>query len=212
MDLTTKYLGLTLRNPVVASAGPLTQTLDGVKRLSDAGAGAIVLHSLFEEQLRAEVAREVALVEDHAESFAEALNYFPSTPMTTKSAAFSYLALVERSVKSVDVPVIASLNGADEGGWVQFARELEDAGAAALELNTYFVPGDLETPGVWVTDRHVDILGAVRRRSASRCRSDEPLLQLARVHGHEDPGGRRGRAGAVQPVPAARTSTSRPSR
>ena len=161
MDLTTKYLGLTLRNPVVASAGPLTQTLDGVKRLADAGAGAIVLHSLFEEQLRAEVAREVALVEDHAESFAEALNYFPSTPMTTKSAAFSYLALVERSVKAVEVPVIASLNGADEGGWVQFARELEDAGAAA-ELNTYFVPGDLETPGVWVTDRHVDILGAVK--------------------------------------------------
>lgn len=162
MDLSTSYLGMTLRNPIVASAGPLAQTLDGVRALADGGVGAIVLHSLFEEQLRAEVAKETALIEDHAESFAEALNYFPSTPMTTKSAAFAYLALVERASKAVDVPVIASLNGADEGGWVQFAHELEEAGAAALELNTYFVPGDLHTPGVWVTDRHVDILAAVK--------------------------------------------------
>lgn len=163
MDLTTKYLGLELRNPVVASAGPLAQTVDGAKALAGGGVGAIVLHSLFEEQLREEVAREVALMERNAESFAEALDYFPATPMTTKSAAFAYLALVERTSKAVDVPVIASLNGADKGGWVQFARELQDAGAAALELNIYFVPGDLETPGVRVTQRHVEIVSAVKQ-------------------------------------------------
>lgn len=163
MDLTTKYLGLELRNPVVASAGPLAQTVDGARALADGGVGAIVLHSLFEEQLRTEVARDVALMERNAESFAEALDYFPATPMTTRSAAFEYLALVERASKAVDVPVIASLNGSDLGGWVQFARELADAGASALELNIYFVPGDLATPGIRVTQRHIEIITAVKQ-------------------------------------------------
>lgn len=161
MDLTTTYLGLELEHPVVASAGPLSQTADGVKALADGGASAVVLYSLFEEQLRAEAARDEALIDAQSNAFAEALDYFPTQPITTKSAAYSYLSLVERSAKALDVPVIASLNGSDLGGWIEFGRELADAGAAALELNIYFVPGDVATTGDRVVKRHLEIVSAV---------------------------------------------------
>lgn len=161
MDLTTTYLGLELAHPVVASAGPLSQTVDGVKGLADGGASAVVLYSLFEEQLRASVAQDNALLDAHADTFAEALDYFPSTPITTKSAAYSYLSLIERSASALDVPVIASLNGADLGGWVEFGRELADAGAAALELNIYVVPGDVRNTGQMVLQKHREIVQAV---------------------------------------------------
>lgn len=161
MDLTTTYLGLELAHPVVASAGPLSQTVDGVRGLADGGAAAVVLYSLFEEQLRASVARDEALLEASEDAFAEALDYFPSNPITTRSAAYSYLSLVERSAKSLDVPVIASLNGADLGGWVEFGRELADAGAAALELNIYAVPGDVRNTGNVVLHKHREIVQAV---------------------------------------------------
>lgn len=161
MELTTRYLGLDLAHPVVASAGPLGQTLDGVKKLAEGGAAAVVLHSLFEEQLRAEVARDEALIATHENASPEALDYFPANPITTKSAAFSYLSLLERSASAVGVPIIASLNGSDLGGWVGFARELSDAGASAIELNIYFVPGDLNTTDAVVTKRHVEIVAAV---------------------------------------------------
>jgi len=163
MDLTTSYLGLELEHPVVASAGPLSQTVDGVRALADGGAAAVVLYSLFEEQLRTEVNRQISLIEANEDRFAEALDYFPSTPVTTKSAAYTYLSLLERSAKAVGVPVIASLNGADLGGWVQFSRELADAGASALELNIYVVPGDVKATGDLVTRRHLDIVAAVRQ-------------------------------------------------
>ena len=162
MDLSTTYLGLDLPNPLVASAGPLVGTVDGVRAVADGGVAAIVMHSLFEERLRQEVRREIALVEEHENSFAEALDYFPTTPITTKSAAYGYLSLVERAAKAVDVPIIASLNGADLGGWTEFARELADAGAAALELNIYFVPGDVHTAGADVVARHLEIVRTVR--------------------------------------------------
>ena len=161
MDLTTHYLGLELAHPVVASAGPLSQTVSGVEGLAQGGASAIVLHSLFEEQLRAETHRDQRLLDAQSNVFAEALDYFPTTPITTRSAAYAYLSLVERSVKAVDVPVIASLNGADLGGWVEFARELADAGAAAIELNIYMVPGDVSMPGEVVERRHREIVAAV---------------------------------------------------
>ena len=161
MDLTTTYLGLELAHPIVASAGPLTQTVDGVRGLADGGAAAIVLHSLFEEQLRAEIARDERLLSAHEDSFPEALDYFPSAPVTTRSAAYSYLSLVERAANAVDVPVIASLNGSDLGSWVEFARELADAGASALELNIYMVPGDVKTTGDLVVKRHLEIVSAV---------------------------------------------------
>ncbi|NLI18022.1 MAG: dihydroorotate dehydrogenase-like protein [Actinomycetales bacterium] len=161
MDLTTTYLGLTLRNPLVASAGPLSQSVDGVRALADGGVGAVVLFSLFEEQLRRAVARDLDLIERHEYSFPEALDYFPDAPIEEKSLAHDYLRLVERASRAIDVPLIASLNGADLGGWTRFARELQDAGAAALELNIYFVPGDLRTRGSQVIERHTDIVAAV---------------------------------------------------
>ncbi|MDO5635546.1 MAG: dihydroorotate dehydrogenase-like protein [Micrococcus sp.] len=161
MDLTTNYLGLELAHPVVASAGPLSQTVNGVEDLVDGGASAVVLYSLFEEQLRAEVARDEQLMNAQNNSYAEALDYFPTAPITTKSAAYTYLSLIERSAKAVDVPIIASLNGADLGGWVEFSRELVDAGAAAIELNIYLVPGDVKTPGSQVVRKHIEIVQAV---------------------------------------------------
>lgn len=161
MDLSTTYLGLELEHPLVASAGPLSQTLDGVKALADGGASAVVLYSLFEEQLRTEVARDEALLEAQENVYAESLDYFPSAPITTRSAAYSYLSLVERSARALDVPLIASLNGADLGGWVEFSRELADAGAAAIELNIYLVPGDVKTTGDLVIKRHLEIVSAV---------------------------------------------------
>lgn len=161
MDLTTSYLGLELAHPVVASAGPLSQSVDGVRGLADGGAAAVVLYSLFEEQLRTAVARDQAMLDAQEDSFAEALDYFPATPITTRSAAYSYLSLLERSAAAVDVPVIASLNGADLGGWVEFGRELADAGAAALELNIYALPGNVHTTGHVVLQKHLEIVQAV---------------------------------------------------
>ena len=160
--LATTYLGLNLRNPLVASAGPLSQTVDGVKALADGGVGAVVMYSLFEEQVRHEAERDALLEELNSESFAEALSYFPSLDVHTEGLATKYLNLVEKSARAIDVPLIASLNGASLGGWVQFAGQLQDAGAAAIELNIYFVPGDITLAGPTVEERHVDIVRAVK--------------------------------------------------
>ncbi len=163
--LTTNYLGLELTSPLVASAGPLSQTVDGVRSLAASGVGAVVMYSLFEEQLRTEVNREIALVEAHEESYAEATSYFPETVFPSdQSMAHEYLTLVEQSAKAIDVPLIASLNGADLGGWTEFAGQLQDAGAAALELNIYAVPGDVHLDGRTVEKRHVEIVQAVKER------------------------------------------------
>lgn len=164
MNLATRYLGLTLRNPLVASAGPLSQTVDGVKSLADGGVAAVVLFSLFEEQLRQEEARDVLLEEMHNESFAESLSYFPVTPTPTQDTGRShrYLTLLEQSAKAVDIPVIASLNGSTTGGWTRFAQQMADAGASAIELNIYLVPGDVRTDGRDVEDRHIEILTSVK--------------------------------------------------
>jgi dihydroorotate dehydrogenase (fumarate) len=165
MDLTTHYLGLSLRNPLVASASPLSVSLDRVVALADSGVGAIVLYSLFEEEVHREELRDVALVETHEHAFGEAMSYFPTTARPTgeePSAVARYLRLLERASATVDVPVIGSLNGSTEGGWTKLARSMQDAGAAAIELNIYFVPGDPHTPGRVVEDRHVEILREVK--------------------------------------------------
>ena len=161
MDLSTKYMGLSLRNPLVASPSPLSYDLDGVRRLADGGVGAVVLFSLFEEQLRERAARAIRLVEDSAESFPEALGYFPSVAEEEGSPR-AYLALLERAVSSVDIPVIASLNGVTPGGWTDYARAMQDAGAAAIELNIYYLPGSLDVSGRDVEQRHVDVLEHVK--------------------------------------------------
>ena len=161
MDLSTNYMGIALRNPLVASPSPLSYTLDGVKRLAHGGVGAIVLFSLFEEQLREEAVHTARLVDETAESFPEALSYFPSAA-EEDAGPHSYLVLLERAVSAVDVPVIASLNGVTPEGWTDYARAMQDAGAAAIELNIYYLPGSPEISGREVEQRHIDILASVK--------------------------------------------------
>jgi dihydroorotate dehydrogenase (fumarate) len=166
MDLATGYLGLTLRNPLVASASPLSNTVDGVRRLADAGVGAVVLYSLFEEQVRREAAENARLAEAGTEVFAESLSYFPAGVEEDSAAGDvaprRYLSLLERAAAAVDVPVIGSLNGVTTGGWTSYARAMQDAGAAAIELNIYYIPGDPRISGRDVEQRHIDILQRVK--------------------------------------------------
>jgi dihydroorotate dehydrogenase (fumarate) len=161
MDLSTGYMGLRLRNPLVASASPLSQTVDGVRRLADAGVGAVVLYSLFEEQLRREAAENARLVDAGTESFAESLSYFPSAA-EDEAGPRQYLSLLERAALVVEVPVMGSLNGVTPSGWVDYAHAMQEAGAAAIELNIYYLPGDPRTSGREVEQRHVDVLARVK--------------------------------------------------
>ncbi len=161
MDLTTGYMGLALRNPLVASASPLSQTVAGIQRLADAGVGAVVLPSLFEEQLRREAAQYSWLLDAGTESFAESLSYLPPAA-DAEVGPHRYLSLLERAADAVEIPVIGSLNGVTSGGWVDYARSMQDSGASAIELNIYYVPGDPHISGRDVEQRHVDILTRVK--------------------------------------------------
>ena len=161
MDLSTSYLGLALRNPLVASASPLSNTLDGVRRLADAGVGAVVLFSLFEEQVRQEAERNARLADAGTDSFAESLSYFPADADADPGPR-RYLSLLERAAVAVDIPVIGSLNGVTAGGWTSYARDMQNAGAAALELNISYLPGDPHITGREVEQRHIDILRRVK--------------------------------------------------
>ena len=161
MDLTTNYMGLHLKNPLIASASPLNADLGNIRRLEDAGAAAVVLPSLFEEQIEAEAARADLFTSMSAESSPEAQSYFPA-PSEYKVGPQQYLNLVRRASEAVDIPVIASLNGTTEEGWISYARLIEDAGAKGLELNIYFIPADLSMTGGAVEERYLDILRAVR--------------------------------------------------
>ncbi len=163
-SLQTDYMGLSLRNPLVASAGPLSQTVDGIKELAEGGVGAIVMYSLFEEQIRHETAREARLLDQGSESFAEALNYFPIEPSNESGLTRTYLKLIEQAAPVIDVPLIASLNGSTMGEWSDTARRMADAGAAGIELNIYYVPGDLVTTGREVEDRHAEIVVDVKSK------------------------------------------------
>lgn len=160
-DLSTDYMGLVLRNPLVASASPLAHTVEGVRRLARAGVGAVVLPSLFEEEVVAELDRQAALLEAGSERFAEARTYFPSVPGAGTEPR-RHLDLVERSAGTVGIPVIASLNGATAGGWTAYARQLQDAGAAAIELNVPATPDPALGAGQELERRHLEILGLVR--------------------------------------------------
>ena len=161
MELSTDYMGLALRNPLVASASPLSKTVDGVRRLADAGVGAVVLYSLFEEQLRREAALNARLADAGTESFAESLSYFPDAA-EEEPGPRRYLSLLERAAAAVEVPVIGSLNGVTPGGWADYARAMQDAGAAAIELNIYYLPGDPHISGRDVEQRHIDVLTRVK--------------------------------------------------
>jgi len=161
MDLSTRYLGLELRNPLVASASPLSNTVDGVRRLADGGAGAIVLYSLFEEELDREAARNAMLADAGTESFAESLSFFPENA-GDRPGPGRYLSLLERAVAAVDVPVMASLNGVTAGGWTDYATALAGAGAAAIELNIYHLPGDPLVLARDLEQRLVEVLTSVK--------------------------------------------------
>lgn len=161
MDLTTTYLGLALEHPLVASASPLSDSVDGIKRLEDGGAAAVVMFSLFEEQIRQESAALSHLTEAGGESFAESLSYFPEA-VDYRIGGESYLDLIQRGSEAVDIPLIASLNGVTDAGWTDYAKEMESAGAAALELNVYHIPADLTETGRDVEQRYLDILKSVK--------------------------------------------------
>jgi dihydroorotate dehydrogenase (fumarate) len=161
MELSTAYLGLALRNPLVASASPLSTTVDGVRRLADAGVGAVVLYSLFEEQLLKEAAQNARLVDAGTESFAESLSYFPAAAEVDPGPR-RYLSLLERAAAAVEVPVIASLNGITPGSWANYAQDMQSAGAAAIELNIYYLPGDPYISGRDVEERHINVLTLVK--------------------------------------------------
>jgi dihydroorotate dehydrogenase (fumarate) len=162
MDLSTKYLGLDLRSPLVASAGPLTSTADGVRKLADAGVGAVVLPSLFEEELRHQADQDSRLASAGTESFPEALSYLPDT--TFDHWPHRYLHSIEQATAAAGpgVPVIASLNGVSPGGWTDYATAMQEAGAAAIELNIYYLPGDPLIPARDAERRYTEILISVK--------------------------------------------------
>lgn len=161
VDLETTYMGMKLAHPVVASASPLSKDTDGVKRLEDGGASAIVMFSLFEEQIRQEQEALEVLAAAGSESFAESLSYFPPVD-GYRVGPERYLELIRRARESVRVPIIASLNGITNEGWIDYAKLMHQAGASAIELNVYFIAADLDMTGRDVEDRFVDILRAVK--------------------------------------------------
>jgi dihydroorotate dehydrogenase (fumarate) len=161
-DLTTTYLNLSLKNPIVSSASPLARDLDGVRRLEDAGAAAVVLPSLFEEQITGESHQLDHFLSYGTESFPEALTYFPEME-SYNTGPDGYLELIQRAKQALQIPVIASLNGVSRGGWTRYAELMEQAGADALELNIYYIPTDPAMPGSAVEQMYVDVVREVRR-------------------------------------------------
>jgi dihydroorotate dehydrogenase (fumarate) len=161
MDLSTNYLGITLPHPLVPGASPLSDDLDTVKQLEDAGAAAIVLRSLFEEQITREAEATHSHWNSHDDAFAEAVTFFPS-PDSFVLGPDEYLNHVQRVKQTVRIPVIGSLNGMTSGGWLSYARLIEQAGADALELNVYHAPTDFETSGSEVERQTVEMIRQVK--------------------------------------------------
>ncbi|WP_089093560.1 dihydroorotate dehydrogenase-like protein [Nodularia sp. NIES-3585] len=161
MDLSTVYLGIKLRSPLVASASPLSEDIDNIQRLEDAGAAAVVMHSLFEEQLRLERFELNHHLTQGTESFPEALTYFPDSA-SFRVGTETYLDHIHKAKQKVNIPIIASLNGSSVGGWTNYAQEIQQAGADALELNIYYVPTDMELTSHEIEQTYIDILHAVK--------------------------------------------------
>jgi len=161
MDLSTKYLGMELKHPIIASASPLTASLDGIRALEDAGAAAVVMASLFEEQVRAEDTAYAMYTEHGSYSQPETGSYFPELP-DYDSGVSGHLDTLRRAVDAVDIPGIASLNAATTEGWVDYSAKLEQAGAAALELNVHFIPTDPTMSSQDVEAHYVEVVRAVK--------------------------------------------------
>ena len=167
MDLRTTYLGLELKKPLVASPSPLSRELANLRRMEDAGASAVVLYSLFEEEINQESHALDRYLSDGTESFAEALTYFPEAPAYRAIGPDAYLEHIFRAKQAVNIPVIASLNGVSTGGWIRYAKEMEGAGADALELNIYYVPTRLDLSSAEVEDIYLNLVRDVRASSTS---------------------------------------------
>ncbi len=188
LDLTTTYLGLHLKNPLVASASPLSRKIDSARRLEDAGAAAIVMYSLFEEQITHDSHELNHYLERGTHAFAESLSYFPDLEHYNLGPE-PYLEHLHSLKQAVDIPVIGSLNGISSGGWLDYAHKIEQAGADALELNIYYLPTDVD-------------LGArcTIQDQAAHCSQTQSVLDLAAPYRQTLRRGRRKRAGALQPL------------
>ncbi|MGM3307776.1 dihydroorotate dehydrogenase-like protein [Anabaena sp. WFMT] len=161
MNLTTTYLGLELKSPLVPSASPLSEEIDNIKLMEDAGAGAVVMHSLFEEQLSLEKYELHHHLTYGTESFAEALTYFPDIT-NFRVGPEEYLDHIRKAKEKVDIPIIASLNGSSVGGWTEYGKLIQEAGASALELNIYYVPTDPDLISQDIEQNYINILNAVK--------------------------------------------------
>lgn len=161
MDLSTTYMGLKLRNPLVASSSPLSHKVDSICQLEEAGIGAVVMYSLFEEQINLESQQLDYFLTHGTESYAEALSYFPDLGEYNVGPD-EYLNLIRKAKERVGIPIIGSLNGVSAGGWVKYAKMIEQVGADALELNIYYLPTDPDMPGTEVEQMTVDVVKAVR--------------------------------------------------
>jgi dihydroorotate dehydrogenase (fumarate) len=163
MDLSTKYMGLKLKNPIVPSASPLSATVDQVKRMEDSGAAAVVLYSLFEEQINHQIHQVDHFLTTYNESYAEALSYFPEPQAFNNLYAEDYLDHIVNLKKSVDIPIIGSLNGVSSGGWMEYAKKIEQAGADGLELNIYYLATDPALSGHDVEAMYIDDVRTVKK-------------------------------------------------
>lgn len=161
MDITTTYLGLKLKSPIVCSAGPLSEKISNIREMEDAGAGAVVLYSIFEEQIEHDQLELDYFTSHNTESYAEATSYLP-TPFEFKLGPDEYLDHIRKAKEAVNIPIIASLNGKSIGGWTDYAKKMEQAGADALELNIYLLPTDFKKSGSDIEKIYLDIVKAVK--------------------------------------------------
>ncbi len=203
VDLRTRYLGLELKHPIVASASPLTSSIDSLKRLEAAGVAAVVLPSLFEEQIDHDEMAAHNLMMYGAELSPEAHGFFPEM-QNFPTGPDRYVKLIEDAKQALSVPVIASLNGYTPGGWTGIARRFEDAGADAIELNVYFLAASVDDTSADVEQRYIDLVGSVTQQVRHPGgRQGGALFQRHGQHGGAPDQGRRLGTGAVQPLPAA---------
>jgi dihydroorotate dehydrogenase (fumarate) len=161
VDLTTTYLGLKLKNPLVASPSPLSEKVNNVKRMEEAGVAAVVMYSLFEEQIIHESLELDYFLNRGTESFAEALTYFPDVGKYSL-APDKYIETLEKTKQAVDIPVFGSLNGVSSGGWIEYARKIQDAGADGLELNLYYLPANLNLTSSQLEDNYIKLVSDIR--------------------------------------------------
>ena len=165
MNLKTSYMGFELKNPIIAGASPLSDSFDGVKSLEDHGAACVVMHSLFEEQINHESHALDHFLFEGSESYAEALSYFPEPESFDNLNAEHYLEEIVRLKHTIDIPLIASLNGVSAGGWIRYAKKLQEAGADAIELNITYIPTDPSIDGRAVEEMYLQDVRSVREHT-----------------------------------------------